>query len=122
MFKKSRNPGRAGYDGQAQAAPVGVTMVACSEFEARFILIDQGQGGRHTPVFNHYRPTFRFDASYVTGTITFPAGTEMVMPGGDWTDVTVQLAQPTLMEESMHFSLHEGDRMVGTGQVTKIIS
>jgi elongation factor Tu len=121
MFKKSRNPGGADYDGQAQAAPVGVTMVASSEFEARFLLI-AGQGGRHTPVFNHYRPAFRFDASYVTGTITFPKGTEMVMPGGDWTEVTVQLAQATLMAENMHFSLHEGDRMVGTGQVTKIIS
>jgi elongation factor Tu len=119
MFKKSRDHGSAGYDGQA--GPVGVTMVACSEFEARFLLIDQGQGGRRTPVFNHYRPTFRFDASYVTGMITFPEGTEMVMPGGDWTDVTVQLARATLMADSMRFSIHEGDRMVGTGQVTKII-
>lgn len=118
MFKKSRNPGDAGHDGLT--APVGVTMVACSEFEARFLLT-AGQGGRRTPVFNHYRPTFRFDASYVQGTVTFPEGSEMVMPGGDWTDVTVQLAQATLMAESMHFSLHEGDRMVGTGQVTRTI-
>jgi translation elongation factor EF-Tu-like GTPase len=113
MFKKSRDPGPAGYVPQVQA---GVTMTACSEFEARFLLT-----GRRTPVFNHYRPTFRFDASYVTGTVTFPEGTEMVMPGGDWTEVTVQLAQPALMAEHMHFSVHEGDRAVGTGQVTKII-
>ena len=118
MFKKSRNPASAGYDSQA---PAGVTMTACSEFEARFLLIDKAQGGRHTPVFNHYRPTFRFDASYVNGTITLPEGTEMVMPGGDWTEVTIQLTQATLMAASMHFSIHEGDRMVGTGQVTKII-
>jgi elongation factor Tu len=118
MFKKSRNPGSDGYDGQAHA---GVTMTACSEFEARFLLIHQSQGGRHTPVFNHYRPTFRFDASYVNGTITLPEGTEMVMPGGDWTEATIQLTQATLMEASMHFSIHEGDRTVGTGQVIKII-
>jgi elongation factor Tu len=118
MFKKSRNPGDAGYEGQAH---VGVTMVACSEFEARFLLIGKEQGGRHTPVFNHYRPTFRFDDSYVQGTVTFPEGTAMVMPGGDWTDVTVQLVQAALMESGMHFSVHEGDRKVGTGQVTTII-
>jgi|1186.fasta_scaffold67977_3 elongation factor Tu len=118
MFKKSRNPGGAGHDGLT--APVGVTMVACSEFEARFLLI-AGQGGRRTPVFNHYRPTFRFDDSCVQGTVTFPEGIEMVMPGGDWTDVTIQLTQATLMADSMHFSIHEGDRSVGTGQVTRII-
>jgi translation elongation factor EF-Tu-like GTPase len=113
MFKKSREPEPAGLQPQVQ---VGVSMTACSEFEARFLLT-----GRHTPVFNHYRPTFRFDSSYVTGTVTFPDGTEMVMPGGDWTEVTVQLAQPALMAERMHFSVHERDRTVGTGQVTKII-
>ena len=118
MFNKSRKPGIAGDAGPAVAS---VAMAACTEFQGRIDLLPRGQGGRHTPVFSQYRPSFRFDASYVPGTVTLPEGTEMVMPGGDWAEVTVLLAQPALMEAGMHFTIHEGSRMVGTGQVTAII-
>jgi elongation factor Tu len=118
MFNKSRKPGLAGDAGQAMAS---VGMAACTEFQGRIDLLHPGQGGRRTPVFSQYRPAFRFDDSYVPGTVTLPEGTEMVMPGGDGAEVTVQLAQPALMAAGKHFTIHEGSRMVGTGQVLTII-
>jgi elongation factor Tu len=133
MFSKRRGPGGPGGAPQDHHAPqghqaprdhasaAGPVLPARTEFEGRFFLLDRGQGGRRTPVFSHYRPVFRFDDAYVAGTVTLPEGTEMMMPGGDWTTVTVQLAQPAPMEAGMHFSVHEDDRRVGTGQVTRVI-
>jgi elongation factor Tu len=118
MFSKRRDSGSSSRDGQD---PASLKVTASTEFEGRLCLFHNDQGGRHTPAFNHYRPAFRFDASMVAGTITLPQGTAMLIPGDDWTEVTVQLDQPAPMEADMHFSLHEGDRTVGTGQVTRIL-
>jgi len=119
MFSKRRDPGNSSDDGRD---PASLATPASTEFEGRLFLLHKGEGGRHTPVFNHYRPTFRFDGTNVAGTVTLPQGTPMLIPGGDWTEVTVQLDRPALMEAGMHFSVHEGDRTVGTGQVTRILS
>jgi elongation factor Tu len=115
MFSKRRDSGSSGGDAIDSAS---LAMTASTEFAGRLCLLHKDQGGRHTPAFNHYRPTFRFDATKVAGTITLPQGTEMLMPGGDWTEVTVLLDRPAPMEAGMHFSVQEGDRTVGTGQVT----
>ena len=78
------------------------------------------EGGRHTPFFNNYRPQFYFRTTDVTGVVTLPEGTEMVMPG-DNTEMTVELIQPIAMEEGLRFAIREGGRTVGAGRVTKII-
>ena len=81
---------------------------------------DRDEGGRHNPFYTNYRPQFYFRTTDVTGVITLPEGTEMVMPG-DTTDVTVELIQPIAMEEGLGFAIREGGRTVGAGTVTKII-
>ena len=78
------------------------------------------EGGRHTPFFNNYRPQFYFRTTDVTGVVTLPEGTEMVMPG-DNTEMTVALIQPIAMEDGLRFAIREGGRTVGAGRVTKII-
>ncbi|MBO0821639.1 MAG: elongation factor Tu, partial [Nocardiopsaceae bacterium] len=78
------------------------------------------EGGRHTPFFNNYRPQFYFRTTDVTGVVTLPEGTEMVMPG-DRTDMKVALIQPIAMEEGLRFAIREGGRTVASGRVTKII-
>jgi elongation factor Tu len=92
-----------------------------TEFEARVYILSKDEGGRHTPFFNNYRPQFYFRTTDVTGVVTLPEGTEMVMPG-DNTDMTVKLIQPIAMEENLRFAIREGGRTVGAGQVTKIIA
>ncbi|NCV95735.1 MAG: elongation factor Tu, partial [Actinobacteria bacterium] len=77
------------------------------------------EGGRHTPFFNNYRPQFYFRTTDVTGVVTLPSGTEMVMPG-DNTSMSVVLIQPIAMEEGLRFAIREGGRTVGAGRVTKI--
>ena len=77
------------------------------------------EGGRHTPFFNNYRPQFYFRTTDVTGVVTLPEGTEMVMPG-DNTEMAVELIQPIAMEEGLRFAIREGGRTVGAGRVTKI--
>ena len=77
-------------------------------------------GGRHTPFFNNYRPHFYFRTTDVTGVVTLPEGTEMVMPG-DNTEMTVDLIQPIAMEEGLRFAIRKGGRTVGAGRVTKIL-
>ncbi|MFK4090387.1 elongation factor Tu [Kribbella sp. NPDC020789] len=89
-------------------------------FEASVYILSKEEGGRHTPFFQNYRPQFYFRTTDVTGVVTLPEGTEMVMPG-DNTDMNVELIQPIAMEENLKFAIREGGRTVGAGRVTKII-
>ncbi|KID32509.1 elongation factor Tu [Prauserella rugosa] len=91
-----------------------------TEFEGSVYILSKDEGGRHTPFFNNYRPQFYFRTTDVTGVVTLPEGTEMVMPG-DNTEISVQLIQPIAMDEGLRFAIREGGRTVGAGQVTKII-
>ncbi|MFZ1670401.1 MAG: elongation factor Tu [Candidatus Nanopelagicales bacterium] len=90
-----------------------------TEFEAQAYILSKDEGGRHTPFFNNYRPQFYFRTTDVTGVVTLPEGTEMVMPG-DNTEMSVQLIQPVAMEDGLKFAIREGGRTVGAGRVTKI--
>jgi elongation factor Tu len=91
-----------------------------TEFEATVYILSKEEGGRHTPFFQNYRPQFYFRTTDVTGVVTLPEGTEMVMPG-DNTSMLVSLIQPIAMEENLRFAIREGGRTVGAGRVTKII-
>jgi elongation factor Tu len=90
------------------------------EFKCEVYVLSKDEGGRHTPFFNEYRPQFYFRTTDVTGTITLPTGTEMVMPGDNVT-LTVKLIYPIAMEKGLRFAIREGGRTVGAGQVTEII-
>ncbi len=133
MFRKLLDEGRAGENvglllrgvkreevqrGQVVIRPGSVT--PHTEFEARSYILSKDEGGRHTPFFDNYRPQFYFRTTDVTGVVTLPKGTEMVMPG-DNTTMRVQLVQPIAMEEGLKFAIREGGRTVGAGQVTKIL-
>ena len=91
-----------------------------TEFEANVYILSKDEGGRHNPFYSNYRPQFYFRTTDVTGVITLPEGTEMVMPG-DNTEMTVTLIQEIAMEEGLGFAIREGGRTVGSGRVTKII-
>ncbi|GAB3946024.1 elongation factor Tu [Kribbella sp. NPDC056345] len=91
-----------------------------TSFEASVYILSKEEGGRHTPFFQNYRPQFYFRTTDVTGVVTLPEGTEMVMPG-DNTDMNVELIQPIAMEENLKFAIREGGRTVGAGRVTKIL-
>jgi elongation factor Tu len=91
-----------------------------TEFEATVYILSKEEGGRHTPFFQNYRPQFYFRTTDVTGVVTLPEGTEMVMPG-DNTAMTVKLIQPIAMEDGLRFAIREGGRTVGAGRVTKIL-
>ena len=91
-----------------------------TDFEANVYILSKEEGGRHNPFYSNYRPQFYFRTTDVTGVITLPEGTEMVMPG-DNTEMTVELIQPIAMEEGLGFAIREGGRTVGSGRVTKII-
>ncbi|WP_405866401.1 elongation factor Tu [Streptomyces sp. NBC_01515] len=133
MFRKLLDEGRAGENvglllrgvkredverGQVVIKPGSVT--PHTEFEARAYILSKDEGGRHTPFFHNYRPQFYFRTTDVTGVVTLPKGTEMVMPG-DNTTMHVELIQPIAMEEGLKFAIREGGRTVGAGQVTKIL-
>ncbi len=90
-----------------------------TNFEASVYILSKDEGGRHTPFFNNYRPQFYFRTTDVTGVVTLPDGTEMVMPG-DNTEMSVELIQPIAMDEGLRFAIREGGRTVGAGRVTKI--
>jgi elongation factor Tu len=90
-----------------------------TNFEASVYILSKEEGGRHTPFFNNYRPQFYFRTTDVTGVVTLPEGTEMVMPG-DNTEMQVELIQPIAMDEGLRFAIREGGRTVGAGRVTKI--
>ena len=91
-----------------------------TKFEAQAYVLKKDEGGRHTPFFTKYRPQFYFRTTDVTGEVTLPAGTEMVMPGDD-AKFTVTLITPIAMDEKLNFAIREGGRTVGAGVVTKII-
>ncbi|MEP6527592.1 MAG: elongation factor Tu, partial [Nocardioidaceae bacterium] len=90
-----------------------------TNFDAQVYILSKEEGGRHTPFFNNYRPQFYFRTTDVTGVVTLPEGTEMVMPG-DNTEMTVELIQPIAMEDGLRFAIREGGRTVGAGRVIKI--
>ena len=91
-----------------------------TEFSASMYCLTKEEGGRHKPFFNGYKPQFYIRTTDVTGEVTLPAGTEMVMPG-DRIDITIKLITPVAMEEQMRFAIREGGRTVGAGVVTKIV-
>jgi elongation factor Tu len=90
-----------------------------TNFDANVYILAKDEGGRHNPFYANYRPQFYFRTTDVTGVITLPAGTEMVMPG-DTTEMGVELIQPIAMEEGLRFAIREGGRTVGAGTVTKV--
>ena len=104
--------------GQVVVKPGSVT--PHTNFEGTAYILSKDEGGRHNPFYTNYRPQFYFRTTDVTGVITLPEGTEMVMPG-DTTDMSVELIQPIAMEEGLGFAIREGGRTVGAGKVTKII-
>ena len=104
--------------GQVVVKPGSIT--PHTEFEARVYILAKDEGGRHNPFYSNYRPQFYFRTTDVTGVITLPEGTEMVMPG-DNTEMTVELIQPIAMEEGLGYAIREGGRTVGAGTVTKIL-
>ncbi|THG29697.1 elongation factor Tu [Naasia lichenicola] len=104
--------------GQVVVKPGSVT--PHTNFDGTAYILSKDEGGRHNPFYANYRPQFYFRTTDVTGVITLPEGTEMVMPG-DTTDMTVELIQPIAMEEGLSFAIREGGRTVGAGTVTKII-
>ncbi len=91
-----------------------------TEFGAQVYILSKDEGGRHTPFFNNYRPQFYFRTTDVTGVVSLPEGTEMVLPG-DNTEMKVELIQPIAMEEGLRFAIREGGRTVGAGRVTNIV-
>ncbi|GIL26746.1 elongation factor Tu [Actinocatenispora comari] len=132
MFRKILDEARAGENcglllrgikredverGQVVVKPGTIT--PHTNFECQVYILSKDEGGRHTPFFNNYRPQFYFRTTDVTGVVTLPEGTEMVMPG-DNTSMSVELIQPIAMEEGLKLAIREGGRTVGAGQVTKI--
>ncbi len=133
MFRKLLDTGEAGDNigallrgvertdierGQVLAKPGSVT--PHTEFEAQAYILKKEEGGRHTPFFTKYRPQFYFRTTDVTGEVTLPSGTEMVMPGDD-SKFNVKLITPIAMNEKLNFAIREGGKTVGAGVVTKII-
>jgi len=133
MFRKTLTEGMAGDNigvllrgierdeverGQVVAAPGSIT--PHTQFEGNVYVLTQDEGGRHKPFFTGYRPQFYFRTTDVTGSVTLPEGTEMVMPGDNVT-MGVGLIQPIAMEEGVRFAIREGGLTVGAGVVTKVI-
>jgi len=133
MFRKLLDQGQAGDNvgvllrgtkredverGQVLAKPGSIT--PHTHFTGEVYVLSKDEGGRHTPFFNNYRPQFYFRTTDVTGAISLPEGTEMVMPG-DNIQMTVKLINPIAMEEGLRFAIREGGRTVGAGVVAKII-
>ena len=104
--------------GQVLAKPGSVT--PHTQFKAQVYILTKEEGGRHTPFVSNYRPQFYFRTTDVTGVITLPEGTEMVMPG-DHINMTVELIAPIAVEQGTKFSIREGGRTVGSGNVTEIL-
>jgi elongation factor Tu len=132
MFRKLLDEGQAGENvgllirgikredverGQVVVKPG--TTTPHTNFDANVYILSKDEGGRHTPFVNNYRPQFYFRTTDVTGVVTLPEGTEMVMPG-DNTEMSVELIQPVAMDEGLRFAIREGGRTVGAGRVTKI--
>jgi elongation factor Tu len=105
--------------GQVLAKPGSIT--PHTHFECEVYVLSKEEGGRHTPFFANYRPQFYFRTTDVTGVVTLPEGTEMVMPG-DNISFDVELITPIAMEEKLRFAIREGGRTVGAGVVATIIA
>src|SRR4029450_5276222 len=133
MFRKLLDQGQAGHNigvllrgtkkedverGQVLAKPGSIT--PHTNFEAQVYVLTKEEGGRHKPFFTNYRPQFYFRTTDGTGTIQWPEGVEMCMPG-DTTEMTVELIAPIAMDEGLLFAIREGGRTVGSGRVTKIL-
>ncbi|WP_173981911.1 elongation factor Tu, partial [Magnetospirillum sp. SS-4] len=133
MFRKLLDQGEAGDNigallrgtkredverGQVLAAPGSIT--PHTNFKAEAYILTKEEGGRHTPFFTNYRPQFYFRTTDVTGVVSLPEGTEMVMPG-DNVSMEVQLICPIAMDEGLRFAIREGGRTVGAGVVAKIV-
>ncbi|MAT36319.1 MAG: elongation factor Tu [Ponticaulis sp.] len=133
MFRKLLDQGQAGDNigallrgvdregverGQVLCKPGSIT--PHTKFEAEAYILTKEEGGRHTPFFSNYRPQFYFRTTDVTGVVTLPEGTEMVMPG-DNVKLQVELIQPVAMEEKLRFAIREGGRTVGSGVVSKVL-
>ena len=123
MFRKLLDQGEAG-DNVGLKRGMVLTHPGCvkpySEFKASVYILKKEEGGRHTPFHNHYRPQFYIRTMDVTGEITLPEGTEMVMPG-DNLEIQVKLIYPVACSEGLRFAIREGGRTVGSGQITKLI-
>jgi len=133
MFRKLLDQGQAGDNigallrgigrddverGQVLAKPGSIT--PHSEFKATVYVLTKEEGGRHTPFFANYRPQFYFRTTDVTGMVTLPEGTEMVMPG-DNVELTIKLIAPIAMDAGLRFAIREGGRTVGSGVVATIL-
>lgn len=133
MFNKILEEGRAGDNvgvllrglkkeeverGQVLAAPGSIT--PHTEFESEVYVLTKEEGGRHTPFFSGYKPQFYFRTTDVTGEVTLPEGTEMVMPG-DTVNLKIKLIAPIALEKKQRFAIREGGKTVGAGVVTKIV-
>ena len=133
MFRKLLDEGRAGDNigcllrgtkkddverGQVLAKPGSIT--PHTQFKGEIYVLSKDEGGRHTPFFTNYRPQFYFRTTDVTGTITLPEGTEMVMPG-DNVSISVELIAPIAMDKGLRFAIREGGRTVASGRVSEII-
>ncbi len=134
MFRKELDEGMAGDNvgillrgiekeelerGMVIAKPGSIT--PHKKFTAQVYVLKKEEGGRHTPFFTGYRPQFYFRTTDVTGVATLPSGTEMVMPGDNVDNMTVELISPIAMEEGLRFAIREGGHTVGAGVVTKIL-
>ena len=134
MFNKSLAEGMAGdnagilirglkkedvHRGQVLAKPGSST--PHTEFEAEVYVLKKEEGGRHTPFFSGYKPQFYMRTTDITGEVTLPEGTEMVMPG-DTMNVKVKMVAPVALEEQQRFAIREGGRTVGAGVVTKVVA
>ena len=134
MFNKQLQQGEAGdnagillrgtkkediHRGQVLAKPGSIT--PHTEFEAEVYILNKDEGGRHTPFFSGYKPQFYMRTTDVTGEVTLPEGTEMVMPG-DTVTFKVKLVGPVALEEQQRFAVREGGRTVGAGVVTKVVA
>jgi elongation factor Tu len=132
MFRKLLDQGEAGDNigallrgtkredverGQVLAAPGSIT--PHTKFKAEAYILTKEEGGRHTPFFTNYRPQFYFRTTDVTGVVTLPEGTEMVMPG-DNVSMDVELIAPIAMDDGLRFAIREGGRTVGAGVVAKV--
>jgi elongation factor Tu len=134
MFRKLLDEGQAGDNvgvllRGTKREEIERGMVLCKKgtvpphnhFECEVYVLKKEEGGRHTPFFNGYRPQFYFRTTDVTGTVTLPAGTEMVMPG-DNIKVDVELVSPIACEQGLRFAIREGGKTVGAGVVTKMLA
>ena len=133
MFRKLLDEGRAGDNigcllrgtkkddverGQVLAKPGSIT--PHTQFKGEIYVLSKEEGGRHTPFFTNYRPQFYFRTTDVTGTISLPEGTEMVMPG-DNVSISVELIAPIAMDKGLRFAIREGGRTVASGRVSEIV-